>query len=161
MEDKSKNVVSNEKKWDRRAENFERKWFNRVNFFQFLQKRVIKLLDLHEGQHFLDMGCGTGWAVRYAANLVENKGEFYGIDISPKMIDKALLYSGKSENIHFYNTNAETLPFQNDFIDVIICTNSFHHYVNPDKVLAEAQRVLKPGGKLYIPDATAEGLSSD
>ena len=144
----------NEKKWDSRAETFERKWFNRFNFFQFLQRRVIALLDLHEGQHFLDIGCGTGWAVRYAADVVRNKGDFYGIDISPRMIEKAKDSCSPCENIHFDKASAEELPFENDFL---ICTNSFHHYLNPSRVLAEVFRVLKPQGRFFILDATADG----
>jgi len=157
MEDKHQHAELNEKKWDGRAGTFERKWFNRFNFFQFLQKRVISLLDLREGQHFLDIGCGTGWAVRYAASTVESKGEFYGIDISPKMIEKARENCGSCENIHFYKADAETLPFENDFFDFIICTNSFHHYFSPSKALAEVYRVLKPGGRFFLLDFTADG----
>jgi ubiquinone/menaquinone biosynthesis C-methylase UbiE len=157
MEDKHRHAELSEKKWDARAETFERKWLNRFNFFQFLQKRVITLLDLHEGQHFLDVGCGTGWAVRYAASVVQGKGEFYGIDISAKMIEKAGEICGSCENIHFYKADAETLPFENDFFDFIICTNSFHHYFIPSKVLAEVYRVLKPGGRFVVLDATADG----
>ena len=156
MEDKHQHAELNVKKWDGWAETFERKWFNRFNFFQFLQKRVITLLDLHEGQHFLDIGCGTGWAVRYAASVVQSKGEFYGIDISPKMIEKARESCGSCENIHFYKADAETLPFDNDFFDFIICTNSFHHYFTPSKALAEVYRVLKPSGRFFVLDPTAD-----
>ena len=155
MEDKDQNIQLNENKWDKRADTFEKKRF-KFNFFQFLQKRVIALLDLREGQHFLDVGCGTGWAVRYAASLVNNRGEFDGIDISPRMIQKAIEYSENCENIHFYKANAENLPFQNNFFDFTICTNSFHHYINPPAVLTEINRVLKPQGKLFILEVTTD-----
>jgi ubiquinone/menaquinone biosynthesis C-methylase UbiE len=157
MEDKQHHAEVNEKKWDERAETFERKWFNRFNYFQFVQKQVIRLLDLHEGQNFLDIGCGTGWAVRYAASVVHGKSEFYGIDISPKMIEKAREYCESCENIHFHKADAEALPFENDFFDFIICTNSFHHYFSPSKALAEVCRVLKPGGRFFLLDFTADG----
>ena len=111
MEDKNQNTKLNEQKWDKRADTFEKKNFN-FNFFQYLQKRVIALLNLQEDQHLLDVGCGTGWAVRYAASLVKNQGEFDGIDISPRMIQKAVEYCGDCENIHFYKTNADRLPFK-------------------------------------------------
>jgi ubiquinone/menaquinone biosynthesis C-methylase UbiE len=156
-EEKHEYIRLNEKKWDARAETFERKWFNRFNFFQFLQMRVIALLYLNKGQHFLDIGCGTRWAVRYAASVVQNKGDFYGIDISPKMIEKAKEICGSCENIHFDKANAEKLPFENDFFDFIICTNSFHHYFNPSRVLAEVFRVLKSHGRFLILDATTDG----
>jgi ubiquinone/menaquinone biosynthesis C-methylase UbiE len=157
MEDKRHHAEFNARKFDSWADTFERKWFNRFNFFQFLQKRVITLVDLHQGQRLLDIGCGTGWAVRYAASVVHSNGEFYGIDISPKMIEKAKESCGSCENIHFYEADAEALPFGNDFFDFIICTTSFHHYFAPSKVLAEVYRVLKPGGMAFILDFTADG----
>jgi len=158
MEDKRRHIESNESKWDSRAEAFERKWFNRFNYFQFLQKRSIHLLDLHEGQRLLDIGCGTGWAVRYAASLVKNEGGFYGIDISSRMIEKAQESCRSCESIYFYKADAEALPFENDFFDFIICTNSFHHYFTPSKVLNEVYRVLKTGGRILILDPTADAF---
>lgn len=158
MEDKRRHIESNERKWDSRAEAFERKWFNRFNYFQFLQKRVIHLLDLHEGQRFLDIGCGTGWAVRYAASLVKNEGGFYGIDISSRMIEKAQESCSGCESIYFYKADAEALPFENDLFDFIICTNSFHHYFTPSKMLNEVYRVLKTGGRILILDPTADAF---
>jgi ubiquinone/menaquinone biosynthesis C-methylase UbiE len=113
---------------------------------------------LKENQHLLDLGCGTGWAVRYAASLVNNQGGFYGIDISPKMIEKAKSNSSDCKNVYFYQENAEQLHFDNDFFDFIICSNSFHHYFSPDKVLSEVYRVLKSKGRIYILDTTADGL---
>ncbi len=153
--EKAQHAELNEKKWDLRAETFDDK---RFNYFRFMQKRLVSILDLKANQHLLDLGCGTGWAVRYAANLVNQRGEFYGIDISSKMIEKAKANSSDYENVHFYQTSAEQLPFENNSFDFIICSNSFHHYFNPAKVLSEVHRVLKSKGRIYILDATADGL---
>jgi ubiquinone/menaquinone biosynthesis C-methylase UbiE len=156
MEKEREHARLNENKWDSRAETYD-KSFHRF-YFHFTQKRVVSLLNLHEDQFLLDIGCGTGWAVRYAAGLVKNKGKFYGIDISSKMIDKAENNCSGCENIHFCKADAAALPFAGDFFDFIICTNSFHHYFSPSKVLNEVYRVLKPGGKIYIAELTADGL---
>jgi ubiquinone/menaquinone biosynthesis C-methylase UbiE len=156
MEEARKHARLNEKMWDSRAETYD-KLFHRF-YFHFTQKRVVSLLNLQENQCFLDMGCGTGWGVRYAASLVKNRGTFYGIDISSKMIEKADKNCGGCENIYFYKADAAALPFENDFFDFIICTSSFHHYFNPSKVLDEVYRVLKPGGKIYIADVTTDGF---
>lgn len=158
MEEEREHARLNEKKWDLRAATYDKKWLNRFSYFQFTQKRVISLLNLQENQCFLDIGCGTGWAVCYAASRVKNKGKFYGIDISSKMIEKAEKNCGGCENIYFYKADAAALPFESDFFDFIICTNSFHHYFNPSKVLNEVYRVLKLGGKIYIMELTADGF---
>lgn len=146
----------NEKRWDARAKVYD-KLLARF-YFHFTQKPVVSLLNLHENPCFLDIGCGPGWAVRYAGSLAKNKGKFYGIDISSKMIEKAEKNCAGYENIYFYKADAAALPFESDFFDFIMCTNSFHFYFSPSKVLNEVYRVLKPGGKIYILDVTADGF---
>jgi ubiquinone/menaquinone biosynthesis C-methylase UbiE len=113
---------------------------------------------LKEGIHFLDVSCGTGWAVGQVAESVNNTGKFYGIDLAPKMIEKAKEnFSGK-QNLHFITANADSIPLESDFFDIIICSNSFHHYFHPDRVAKEFHRLLKKGGKVYILDATSDSL---
>jgi ubiquinone/menaquinone biosynthesis C-methylase UbiE len=156
MEKEREHARLHEKKWDSKAETYDKSLYR--FYYHFIQKHVTSLLNLHENHYFLDISCGTGWAVRYAASLVKNKGKFYGIDISSKMIEKAEENCADCENIYFYRADAAALPFENDFFDFIICTNSFHHYFSPSKVLNEVYRVLKPGGKIYISELTADGL---
>jgi ubiquinone/menaquinone biosynthesis C-methylase UbiE len=143
----------NEEMWDSRAETYDRC----LAFLRWTQKKLVSVLQLGENPHLLDLGCGTGWAVRYAASLTNGHGEFYGIDISSKMIEKAEANSMNYRNVHFRRANAEELPFENGIFDRIICSNAFHHYSDPDKVLKEACRVLKPRGRIYILDVTADG----
>jgi ubiquinone/menaquinone biosynthesis C-methylase UbiE len=145
----------NERLWDARSKTWDNK---RFDYFRTMQKRLVSLLDLREEQRFLDLGCGTGWAVRYAASLVNDQGEFDGIDISSKMIEKAVANSSEYKNAHFYQTSADKLPFENNHFDFIICSNSFHHYFSPDKVLCEVWRVLKSKGKIYILDSSGDGF---
>jgi ubiquinone/menaquinone biosynthesis C-methylase UbiE len=83
----------NEEMWDLRAET----WYGRrFSYFRWMQKKLVSLLELGENPQFLDLGCGTGWAVRYAASLANGRGEFCGIDISSKMIGKAEAGAGES-----------------------------------------------------------------
>jgi ubiquinone/menaquinone biosynthesis C-methylase UbiE len=139
-------------KFDKWADNFEK----RNSIFKYFQKRVISLINLRVPSNFLDLGCGTGWAVRYAASLLQNQGCFIGIDISGKMIRKANEFIQGKINIRFYEASAEELPLENNYFDDIICTFSFHHYGHPEKALTEALRVLKPGGKIFILDVTPD-----
>jgi ubiquinone/menaquinone biosynthesis C-methylase UbiE len=152
---KETHIGLNQTKWDSRARTFDWKCFD---IFRYMQRRLVKLLDLKPGIRLLDLGCGTGRALGYANKLVKGQGEFYGIDISAGMIEKANANFPGRENIHFYQTSADSLPFENGFFDFVISSNSFHHYFDPVKALVEVRRVLKPGGKAYILDLTSDGF---
>jgi ubiquinone/menaquinone biosynthesis C-methylase UbiE len=153
MNDSARHAVRNAAKFDAWAATYEDQ---RFDFFRRMQKRVLSLLELRKNAAFLDIGCGTGWAVRAAAELVGPGGDAFGIDLSPQMIQKATEAAQGTRNAHFKNANAEKLPFKLNVFDFIICTMSFHHYLNPDKAVGEMARVLKPGGKVCIVDPTAD-----
>jgi ubiquinone/menaquinone biosynthesis C-methylase UbiE len=157
MKDETKHVQMNEAMWDKWAEadtldnNGQLSRILRAD-----QSKVISLLNIHPNVHFLDIGCGTGWAVGQVAKLIDEKGLFYGVDLSPKMIEKAKSnFSGK-HNFRFLQANSESIPLEDNLFDIIICTNSFHHYLRPDKALKEMHRLLKSGGKLYLLDPVAD-----
>ncbi len=116
-------------------------------------------MDPRKGTAFLDLGCGTGWAVCRVATLLEGQGLFAGVDISGKMIEKAVSNSKGLANIHFHVASVEALPLDNDSFDNVICTFSFHHYLNPGKALSEVRRALKPKGKFFILDATPDDFA--
>jgi ubiquinone/menaquinone biosynthesis C-methylase UbiE len=153
MKNTNEHSKANEQKWDIRAGTFDEK---RFNYFRYMQKRGFSIVNLRKGINFLDLGCGTGWAVCYVATLLEEQGNFIGIDISKRMIEKAIENASGLKNVRFYKASSEKLPVQDDFFDIIICTNSFHHYPNPVKALKEAYRVLKEKEKIYILDVTAD-----
>jgi ubiquinone/menaquinone biosynthesis C-methylase UbiE len=145
------NAEINARKWDDRAETYDNKIFD---VMRYMQKRLIDILPLKTGIHCLDLGCGTGWAVRNVAKRCNYQGEFFGVDISPVMLQKAEEKSVEDSAISYKLGNAEELPFNDSYFNLIICTNSFHHYQNPQKVINEIKRVLKLGGSMYIMDLT-------
>ncbi|MGL5126001.1 MAG: class I SAM-dependent methyltransferase [Fusobacteriaceae bacterium] len=115
-------------------------------------KTVISWIDMVEDIKILDLGCGKGElleAIKTKAENTFNKKEFqlYGIDISPKMIEKAKL---KNNPINFEIGDSENLKFPNNFFQVITCLNSFHHYENPKVSLKEMYRVLALDGQLIL-----------
>ena len=142
----------NEEFFDSRAETYDtRFWFTHKGLRKF-----VSLLQLGNNPCLLDLGCGTGWVLRYAANRTNGQGEFYGVDNSSKMIEQAQAKSQSYGNLHFYKSRADELPFDDDFFDVVISSSAIHHVSNPEKALREANRVLKPKAKLYILDTTAD-----
>ena len=145
----------NEAKWAGWAESLDKTGF-RNSYLRRAQRELISLLEVKEDMSFLDVGCGTGWALGQIAVLAEGNGRFYGVDLSPEMIAKARENFEGLDSFHFVIASAEDMPLESDFFDVIICTNSFHHYFNPAKALREMRRLLRPGGKVYILDPTAD-----
>jgi len=144
----------NIRKWDARAETYDK---GRFDYFRWMQRKALKFLDARAGIHFLDLGCGTGYAVRSVASMVDCDGVFCGIDISPRMIEIARANSSSLKNVRFEVASAEELPLGAGFFDAVFCTNSFHHYLLPMRALEESRRVLRPGGRLCILDITADG----
>jgi ubiquinone/menaquinone biosynthesis C-methylase UbiE len=154
MKNETRHLQLNKAKWDQWAGSMDRKSW-RTDFLRAAQSKVISLLNIQENIHFLDVGCGTGWAVGEVAKLAGDQGLFYGVDLSSAMIEKAKSNFRGRDNFRFIQADVDSIPLGDDFFDIIICTNSFHHYLNPGKALSEMHRLLKSGGKLYILDPTA------
>jgi ubiquinone/menaquinone biosynthesis C-methylase UbiE len=151
----SEHIEANRQKWDKWAETAD----GGGPLYEYLRKaqsNVISILDIKEYNTFLDIGCGTGWAVGLAAKAAQYKGSFYGIDLSEAMIEKAKSNFKDHDNLHFIQCNSESIPLNNNSFDLIICTNSFHHYLHPEKVMGEIFRLLKTGGKVFILDPAAD-----
>ena len=144
----------NEELWDARARTYD----TRFRFTRWTQKKLVSLLKLGENPYLLDLACGTGWAVRYAACLANGRGQFYGVDNSSQMIEQAKESSTSFPNVHFCKSKVEQLSFDNDFFDFIISSNAFHHFSNPEMAVREAFRVLKPKARIYILDTTADNF---
>ena len=104
MENEPAHATLNVRKWDKRAETYDER---RFNYFRWMQRKVVSFLKLEIGIHFLDIGCGTGYAVRLVNTLLQGEGAFFGIDISPKMIEVAKANAADFTNTHFVVGNAQ------------------------------------------------------
>ena len=103
-------------------------------------------------EELLDCGCGTGPMISL---LYENDPtkHYTGIDITPRMIEVA---NAKAlSGVRFVVGDCENLPFDDNSFDAVICSNSFHHYPNPQLFFNSVMRVLRPGGRLILQDYTA------
>jgi SAM-dependent methyltransferase len=141
------------RRFDRWASSYERDRRSRFNARP--QREALAALELREGDRLLDVGCGTGAAVRAAAGVAERA---VGADISPEMIRRASELASGLSNVEFVVADSEALPFQDAAFTAVLCTASFHHYPDPTRVLAEMARVLDGGGRLVIADGAADRL---
>ncbi|MBR1797818.1 MAG: class I SAM-dependent methyltransferase [Clostridiales bacterium] len=100
----------------------------------------------------LDCGCGTGPMISLLYDKDPDKN-YTGLDITPKMIEVAR--SKNLKGVNWVVGDCENLPFEENSFDVVICSNSFHHYPNPQDFFDSVKRVLRPGGRLILQDYTA------
>jgi ubiquinone/menaquinone biosynthesis C-methylase UbiE len=99
----------------------------------------------------LDLGCGTGAAVREAAPGVRRA---VGLDLSPAMIARARTLATAIGNVEFLEVDVSgRLPFTDGEFTAVLCTTAFHHFPRKQDTIAEMWRVLAPGGRLVIADA--------
>ena len=110
---------------------------------------VVSWFGLAAGDWVLDVGTGTGILLPSIRQAIGPKGILIGFDFSFKMIEKARLRECPGERILILAT-VESLPFQYERFDRIICFSAFPHFPNKAKALFEMVRVLKNGGSLYI-----------
>lgn len=109
---------------------------------------LVTELDGKNFKTLLDVGCGNGTFL----SMVLNKFDVgvSGIDISPGMIEKSKELLDGSADLKV--GDSDRLPWDNKSFDIVTCIASFHHYPNPELVLKEIKRVLRPGGILIIAD---------
>lgn len=127
-------------------------WLFPSVFYQALHQRLLDYVDLPESPHVLDLGCGTGRLLdRLAAHFPELQGT--GLDFSEKMLVNARSRNRYVDRITYVQGRVESLPFPSDRFDAVFSTISFLHYPQPQTVLCEISRVLRPGGRFYLVDA--------
>jgi ubiquinone/menaquinone biosynthesis C-methylase UbiE len=117
------------------------------------REEVLKEVKIKPGFHILDYGCGPGSYSICASKLVEEKGKVYAVDIHPLAIRSTEQRAKKAglKNVEGIVTDCKTGLTKNS-IDVAFLYDVFHDLSDPEGVLAELHRILKPGGILSFSD---------
>jgi arsenite methyltransferase len=114
--------------------------------------------DLHEGEVVLDLGSGAGADVLISAKRVGPWGRAIGIDMTDEMLELARRNAAEAgvENVEFLKGYLEELPLPDQCVDVVISNCVINLSGDKTKVLAEAARVLRPGGRFAASDVIAD-----
>lgn len=119
----------------------------------FPRMNLLKEVGIQAGFHILDYGCGSGSYIAAAAELVGTSGKIYALDIHPlaiQMVQESLAKK-RLTNVETILSDCKTdLP--DSSLDVVLLYDVFHKLSDPDSVLKEVSRVLKPHGILSFSD---------
>jgi ubiquinone/menaquinone biosynthesis C-methylase UbiE len=123
-------------------------------------RRAAQLTGLSPGDHLLDLGCGPGAAVRYAAS---RGARVTGVDPATVMLTMARRLTRRGD-VTYREGAAEAIPLPDASVDVVWALATVHHWASLEAALAEVARVLAPGGRFLAAEKRtkpeAKGLAS-
>jgi len=131
--------------YNEKADNYD--YSDEGMFTQKFKDMLLSIITLDEKSNVLDVACGNGSLL--AALNKKTKINGYGIDIAEKMIENAAV---RNPGMEFHTTDCETIPFENETMDIITVCAAYHHFPDVAAFAEETKRLLKPNGTIYIAD---------
>lgn len=129
--------------YDKKAENYDSTFDGK--FTVKFKEMIYNAVTIDSDDTVADIACGNGSMLHKMSEKAAFCG--YGVDIYEKMIEQA---KKLNPDMKFYVGGCDRLPFEKDEIDVMTVCAAFHHFPDVEKFAAEAGRVIKPSGMLYI-----------
>ncbi|MEZ4863680.1 MAG: methyltransferase domain-containing protein [Caldilineaceae bacterium] len=126
--------------WHAKAANYDQ-WVAPIT--TQATERMLDAVQVTSGSQVLDVACGPGYGAGFA---VKRGATVIGIDFAPNMVAEA---TRRFPAVEFREGDAENLSFENGTFDQVLCPFGLLHIADPDRAIAEAFRVLRPGGR-YI-----------
>jgi ubiquinone/menaquinone biosynthesis C-methylase UbiE len=120
-----------------------------------VNQKLCEIVAAKPGERLLEVGSGSGILCRMLAPQLQPDGRIVGVDISPEMTNEAQKYArleGIRKGIAFETGEAEALPFPDASFDGAIAARLLLHVVDPESVIQEMIRVVRPGGRVVVMD---------
>ncbi len=157
--------------WDKGLDNakslgYKQEWIDVIDnsIWEFCAAvgNPFKDATIKEGDSVLDLGCGAGVDVLVSRLHVGESGKVIGVDITPKMVEKAKEHVNSLgfSNIKILESSFETIDIEDESIDVVISNGAINLTTCKESVFKEIYRVLKPNGSIYFADMIDISTSS-
>lgn len=128
-------------------------------YHHFVARRLASFYDrlaqqVPPARRILDVGCGPGQLARSLTHHQE--ATVIGVDLDPVQVRTARRHTEVGAGPLFVTGDVRCLPFPDGAFDLVVTTESYHHWGDPDRGLAETHRVLAPGGHLWIVEGAGD-----